>query len=79
MIALKDVKSSMLQAYGYDGTSQTLAVRFSPGKIYHYKNVPPDVAEKVANAESIGKAFASLIRGQYEHTTILEEKNHGIA
>lgn len=73
MIALQNCNSKTLQAYGYDAATGILAVRFSAGKVYHYQGVPPDVYEKLSAAESIGSAFASLIRGQFEHNVILDE------
>jgi hypothetical protein len=63
----------MLQAFGYEPTSQTLAVRFGPSRTYHYHDVPAEVYAKLCDAESIGTSFAKLIRGQYRHTVILEE------
>lgn len=74
MIALTEVKSKMLQAFGYDATTRTLAVRFGPGKVYQYTDVPPEAAEKLAQAESIGSAFASTIRGKFGHTVVLDEQ-----
>lgn len=73
MIPLTEVKSSALQAYGYDAATQALAVRFGPGKVYTYKNVPPETAEAPAKSESIGKGFASLIRGKFDHDVTLDE------
>ena len=32
MVVLTPVKSQMIAAFGYDAPTQTLAVRFSPGK-----------------------------------------------
>jgi len=73
MIALTEVKSSMLQAFGYDIETQTLAVRFGPGKVYSYRDVPPETAEALAKSESIGKGFGALIRGKFEHAVVLDE------
>lgn len=73
MIAMTDVQSTNLKAFGYDPASQPLAVRFAPGKVYHYTNVPADLAKQFAEAESKGKAFASMVRGKFEHTVVLDE------
>lgn len=73
MVPLTSVQSSMLQAFGYDAASQTLAVRFGPGKVHHYVGVPADTAEALAKSESIGKGFNALIRGKFEHTVVLDE------
>lgn len=63
----------MLEAFGYEASSQTFAVRFGPSRIYHYKGVPQDVYDKLCNADSVGTSFANLIRGQYEHEVVLDE------
>lgn len=73
MIALTPCTSKMLQAFGYEPTSQTLAVRFGPTRTYHYHDVPADVYASLRDAESIGIAFAKLIRGQYQHTVIADK------
>lgn len=73
MITLTPCTSKMLQAHGYDATTQTLAVRFGPEKVYHYRDVPRDVYDKLCNAESVGTSFAKLIRGKFEHEVILDE------
>lgn len=74
MIELKPVKSAVLAAHGYDATTQTLAIKFNGGgKVYHYRDVPRDVAEAFAGAESTGKAYGSMIRGKFEHEIILDE------
>lgn len=73
MITMTPVQSKMLQAHGYDASTQTLAVRFGPNKVYHYQGVPQDVAEKLKAAESVGSAFGQLIRGQYSHEIVLDE------
>ncbi len=73
MIALTEVKSKMLQAFGYDAATRTLAVRFGVGRVYSYADVPPEAVEKLAKAESIGSAFAIHIRGKFNHTVILDE------
>jgi hypothetical protein len=63
----------MLQAFGYDAPTETLAIRFSATKVYHYKNVPQDVYSEFSKSESIGAAFGCLIRGQYESEMVLDE------
>ena len=71
MIALTDCASSMLDAHGYDAASQTLAVRFKGGgKVYHYRDVPPEVAEAMRGSASIGSYFARHVRGKFEHEAI---------
>lgn len=61
MIALKPVKSKVLQALGYDSATRVLAAKFNENKVYHYSDVPPEVYEQLMAAESVGIAFAKLV------------------
>ena len=51
---LAKVKSSMVYAVGYDADNQELELVFNSGKIFQYKDVPPDVYEELMKASSIG-------------------------
>lgn len=73
MTALTPVKSSAIKAHGYDAASRTLAVQLISGKVYHYTDVPPETAAEFAAAESIGRAYSSLIRGKFNHVAVLDE------
>lgn len=73
MIQLIQLKSSNLKAAGHDPSSNTLAVQFTSGTVYHYKDVPADVASKLMQAESAGSFFAKNIRGQYPHEAVVDE------
>jgi len=63
-------KSSNIAAHGYDPASRTLAVQFSNGGLYHYHEVPAEVAASFAQAESVGKFFSTQVRSQFKHTAI---------
>lgn len=65
-ITLTPIQSSMLAAHGYDTDSQTLAVKFQNGNTFHYDNVPVEVADGLATADSAGKFFNANIRGKFE-------------
>jgi len=65
-IAMQPVKSSNLQAVGYDEASSTLAVQFKNGTTYRYRGVPAEVFQQLLTAASAGSFFSSSIRGQYE-------------
>lgn len=72
MIELTECTSAVICAYGYDATTQILAIKFKAGnKVYHYNEIPPDVAQAFAEAESIGKAYGSMIRGKYLHEVVV--------
>jgi hypothetical protein len=61
-IALTPIQSSNISGHGYDEASQTLAVQFNSGKVYHYAGVEPGVAKDFADAESKGSFFAKNVR-----------------
>lgn len=68
MIELKPVEgSSQIAASGYDPATQVLAIQFKSGKsVYHYQQVPEDVAAAFDAAESKGKFLGSEIKGTFE-------------
>ena len=72
MISLTPCTSKMLRAHGYHAPSQTLAVDFGAGRIYHYKDVPQDIYDAFSKSESIGAAFGKLVRGQFTHEIVAE-------
>ena len=51
------VKSSNIEAIGYDNATGTLKVKFKGGGLYHYENVSATQFEAFLNAESHGKHF----------------------
>lgn len=64
-MARTEVKSSSIKAVGYSPETQKLEIEFHGGRVYRYTEVPADVAKDFLAAESIGKAFASDIRGRF--------------
>ena len=70
------VSSSSILSHGYDPDTQTLAVQFTSGHIYHYSGVTPEAAQEFAEAPSLGSHWHANLRGKYESTRIEEEK-HG--
>lgn len=74
MIPLKPCtkKSSLIAEYGYEPSTSTLAVRFvSGGRTYLYRDVPPDVAEGLASADSPGAYFGANIRKVFEFEPVM--------
>lgn len=74
MIKLTQLRSSNLRAAGHEPTTNLLAVHFTNGSVYHYKDVPPDVASKFLQADSPGKYFAAEIRGKYAGERVVDEE-----
>lgn len=63
---MRPVFSSNVEEVGYaDGT---LFVTWKSGKTSAYKGVPSDVAEKAANAWSVGSFLREQVIGRYDHT-----------
>ena len=73
MVPLTPCTSSAVAAHGYDPAQRVLAIKLTSGRVYHYADVDADTAAAFAGAESIGKAYGSLIRGKFEHTAVTEE------
>lgn len=63
------VESSNVASMGYDPVLNIMEVEFKvktgAGPIYQYRDVPKSVYEDVLNAESIGGALNSLVKGVY--------------
>lgn len=62
---LVSVDSSMIQAVGYDSTSEELEVLFNSGKTYRYKGVPRTVYEELLTADSKGQYMRANVIGVY--------------
>lgn len=61
------VNSSTIEAIGYDTVSEKLSVKFKSGTIYEYLNVPHYVYQAVIEADSVGKALNSEVKGIYDY------------
>lgn len=64
------VTSSTISEIGYFSDSQVLRVKFKNGAIYEYQEVPYDVYQTVIEAESVGKAINSEVKGVYQYEQI---------
>lgn len=69
---LRPCASSAISHFGYDPATQTLALKFTSGAVYHYPDVSYDLFDGLQRAKSIGKYYAERIKGKYEGT----EQNH---
>ena len=66
----KKVESSNLASVGYSARRKLLEIQFkgkddAPGPVYQYKDVPPEVAKGLEQADSKGKYVWKNIRGVY--------------
>jgi hypothetical protein len=56
------VDSSQIAEIGYDATTQTLAVRFKSGGLYHYSGVEKELYDDMRAAKSLGAFFFKSIK-----------------
>jgi KTSC domain-containing protein len=56
------VASSQIQAIGHDPETNTLAIEFKSGGLYHYGNVDADLYREFSTAQSIGSFFHNRIK-----------------
>lgn len=74
-IPMCSCKSSQVKAFGHDPATNTLAVEFNSGGLYHYAGVPAEVFEEMKKAESVGRFLGQSIKGKFEFSKVqLEEK-----
>lgn len=74
-ITLNPVKSGQIQAIGHDANTNTLAIQFKGGGVYHYAGVDAESYKAFSGADSLGKHLASNIKGKYEFTKIPAKKD----
>jgi len=70
---MKTVYSSHIAAVGYDEAAKRLDVEYQTGKRAAYMNVPPEVANNVLNAPSVGSALHSLVKGRFDFGYVEDE------
>jgi len=74
-IGMNTVKSSNVQAHGYDPVTRTLAVQFKgkdgkPGALHHYHNVQPATVASMHKAESVGVFLNAHVKSKHDSTKI---------
>lgn len=55
------VQSSMVKAWAFDPTTDTLEIEFTNGRVYQYEGVPAFLAKGFELATSKGRFFMSRI------------------
>ena len=70
VVPLTAIQSTAVKAWGYSAEHKVLAVQFhgrgeQPGRVFHYKDVPPHVANDLQEAKSFGRALAVLVLHSY--------------
>lgn len=64
------VRSSHLQAVGYDPITATLEIRFIDGAIYRYADVPEAIHAGLMAAQSKGGYFDRHIKPRYRYRKV---------
>lgn len=57
-IEMRQVRSSNVEAVGYDADGRQLKVQFKGGSEYLYSDVPPEVFAALLDAQSVGSFLA---------------------
>ena len=62
--------SNTIETAQYDAINSKLQISFTsnPKRVYTYDKVAPEVAQKLASAESKGSYFNSHIRNNYKYS-----------
>ena len=71
---LVKVKSSNLDAVGYDESSSTLRILFHTGVAYDYSGVPQELYNQLMEASSKGSFFQEHVVGKFKYTKVNLEK-----
>jgi KTSC domain len=58
--------SSVISYYHYDSVAKTLIITFVSGMVYHYKNVPKAVYDRMKAVTSKGIFLNKFIKDKYE-------------
>lgn len=71
---MKPIKSSMIDAAGYDNAAGALHVTFKNGNHYVYFDTTQELYDDFIGAESPGRFFGENIRGKFKHSVVEEDK-----
>lgn len=61
------VQSSNVAAYRYNPGKHVFEIRFTSGRVYSFADVPQNIVDEFASADSKGKYFNSAIKNSYTH------------
>ena len=62
--------SSVIRDFDYDESTRRLEITFVSGKVYVYREVPPDVVSDFGAARSRGQFFNRYIRDAYRYDEV---------
>lgn len=61
------VVSSNIAAYRYNEGDRIFEIKFTSGRVYSFADVPKNIVDEFASADSKGKYFNSAIKNSYTH------------
>jgi hypothetical protein len=59
--------STIIRRFDYRPETRELVVLFTTGRLYVYRDVPPETAEAFRGAFAKGRYFNARIRGRYSY------------
>lgn len=63
---MREVESSNIAAIGHSAAENALYVRFHSGDTWRYDGVDAATAQKLHEAESVGRHFHAHIKGKFD-------------
>ena len=66
--------SSVIRDYDYDDARRVLEITFVSGRVYAYRDVPPEVSEEFQMARSKGEFFNRHIRDFFEFSEVTDRR-----
>jgi hypothetical protein len=64
------VSSSSVASIGYDPVAAVLEIEFRNGRIYQYRQVPPQAHRLLLQADSIGEFVNNVIKPRFEAVAV---------
>lgn len=68
MVERTPISSSNIKSIGHDPETNTLAIEYKDGSVYHYHDVGKDTHDQLISARSVGGFIHSSIKGVYKHS-----------
>lgn len=62
------VTSSNVKSVGHCPNTNTLAIEYSDGSIYHYHDVDKDTHDQLVASKSVGGFIHSNVKGVFKHS-----------
>lgn len=72
-----EVESSNIKAIGHSKDTSVLKVQFKNGSEYTYYPIPRGLYKAIKNAESVGKTFNEIVRGNKKLEVIKTKSKDG--